>query len=449
MLPSRPRLQGWDPDSLNPAASALATAGQSVYTSVRDLDDGIDRMSAEQTWSGQAHDAATAMFRRATDTTSEFAHYTEAVATALSKGSGSIGGARAALLDHAEAVDAGELQVTDMWVVLIKPARVSGEKAASLLAQAQAEQKEINRLLTAVGDADNATAESVQAAAQNLGFTLPGPNDFPLLNPATGAARPADEVPDPMTLNGLIQQGVVRDNDMAQTVRESREWVTEDGQVRKTLTMMDGSRHEIYEWNDFAPCVEDTYYDKHGNEVSSTFSQDKTNYDGTKYTSIRFADGTEVTMTQTADGKTTGGVTAADGRHGVLPDEFFTHPTLTTVGGALTGLEEQAKRGIPMLSPQSVENLGKAAKYGGPTLGIATALYDTVTAKTFHDGCVAAISGGAGVGGGYAGGTLAAAGASAFGAPQLAPGAAAIGSIAGTWTFGYVGGIIGNIVCPK
>ena len=76
-----------------------------------------------------------------------------------------------------------------------------------------------------------------------------------------------------MTLNGLIQQGVVRDNDMAQTVRESKEWVTKDGQVRKTLTMMDGSRHEIYEWNEFIPCVEDTYYDKNGKEVSSTFSQ--------------------------------------------------------------------------------------------------------------------------------------------------------------------------------
>lgn len=449
MLPSRPRLQAWTPDSLTPAASALESAGQSVYRAVRDLDDGIDRMSVAQTWSGQAHDAATAMFRRATDATSGFAHYTEAVATALKKGSGSIGGARAALLGHAEAVDAGELQVTDMWVVLIKPARVSAEKAASLLAQAEAEQKEINRLLTAVGDADNATAASVQAAAQNFGFALPGPNDFPALAPASGVARPADEVPDPMTLNGLIQQGVVRDNDMAQTVRESREWVTEDGQVRKTLMMMDGSRHEIYKWNDFAPCVEDTYYDKHGNEVSSTFSQDKTNYDGTKYTSISFADGTEVTMTQTPDGKTAGGVTAPDGRHGVLPDQFFTHPSLTTVGGALTGLEEQAKRGIPMLSPQSVENLGKAAKYGGPTLGVATALYDTVTAKTFYDGCVAAISGGAGVGGGYAGGTLAAAGVSALGAPQLAPAFAMGGSMAGAWTFGYVGGIIGNVVCPK
>jgi hypothetical protein len=111
-------------------------------------------------------------------------------------------------------------------------------------------------------------------------------------------------------------------------------------------------------------------------------------------------------MTRTADGKCTGGVTAADGRHGVLPDGFFSHPALTTVGGALTGLEEQAKRGIPMLSPQSVENLGKAGKYGGPTLGIATALYDTVTAKTYQDACVAALSGTAGVAGGAATGHL-------------------------------------------
>lgn len=449
MLPSRPRLRSWRPDSLSPAASALDGAGQSVYRTVRDLDDQIDAMPEASAWSGQAHDAATSMFRRATDTASELAHYSEAVATALERGSGSIGGARTSLLSHADQIDAGELQVTDMWVVVIKPARVSAEKAAALQAQAQTEQIEINRLLVAVGDADNATATAVQSAAEDFGFTLPEPNSFPGLDPSSGAHRPADEVPNPMSLDGLIQQGVVRDHDMAQTVRESREWITEDGQVRKTLTMMDGSRHEIYEWNDYAPCVENTYYDKHGNKVSTTFSQDKTNYDGTKYTSITFADGTEVTMTQTPDGTTTGGVIAADGRQGVLPETFFTHPSLTTVGGALTGLEEQTKRGIPMLSPQSVDDLGKAARYGGPALGVATALYDTVTAKTFYDGCVAAISGGAGVGGGYAGGTLAAAGVSALGMPQLAPVFAAGGSMAGAWTFGYVGGVVGNIVCPK
>jgi hypothetical protein len=264
VLPSRSRLQGWNPDSLSPAASALSGAGHSVYTAVRNLDDSCDRMPEARAWDGSAHKAATEMFRRATDTTSQFSHYSEGVSAALSKGAGTIGGARTALLNHADEVDRGELSVSDMWVVLIKPARVSAEKAASLQAQAKAEQAEINRLLVALGDADSGTAAQVQAAAKNFGFALPGPNDPRSLDPNSGFAQPADEVPNPMTLNGLIQQGVVRDNEMAQTVRESKEWVTEDGQVRKTLMMMDGSRHEIYEWNEFLPCVEATYYDKHG-----------------------------------------------------------------------------------------------------------------------------------------------------------------------------------------
>ena len=139
-------------------------------------------------------------------------------------------------------------------------------------------------------------------------------------------------------------------------------------------------------------------------------------------------------------------MTTGDGRHGVLPDEFFSHPVITAVGGVLTGLDKQAARGTPMLTPQSVENLGKAGRYGGPALGVATALYDTVTAKTFQDGCVAAISGGAGVVGGYATGGLAA----TFSAPipQLVPFAAG-GDMIGGWTFGYLGGIIGNALCRR
>jgi hypothetical protein len=80
------------------------------------------------------------------------------------------------------------------------------------------------------------------------------------------------------------------------------------------------------------------------------------------------------------------------------------------------------------------------------TLGVATALYDTVTAKTFQDACVAAISGTTGVVGGAATGTLAAGVATGLGIPEFAI-AAAGNDMFGGWTFGYVGGIIGNIVC--
>ncbi len=418
-----------------------------MYSAVRDLDDGVDRMPAAEAWDGISHKAAAAMFRRATDKASTFKHYTEAVAGALSAGAGTIGSARTALLHHADEIDRGELSVNDMWVVLIKPARVSAEKAASLQARAKAEQVEINRLLSALGEADASAAEHVQPAPQTFGFAMPGPDDLRRLDPTSGFVAPSDEVPNPMTLNGLIQQNVLRDNDMARTVREAEEWETEDGQYRRTLTMMDGSRHEIYEWNDMLPCVEDDYYDKDGKQISSTFSQDKTSYDGTQFTSRQFPDGTEVTMTRTAEGKTTGGVTTGDGRHGVLPDEFFTHPALTLVGGSLTGLEKQADRGIPMLTAQSVGNLGKAGKYGGPTLGVATALYDTVTAKTFQDACVAAISGGAGIAGSQVGSGAGVAIVTALDNPELAPLAAGLGDVAVGWTFGYVGGIIGNIVC--
>ncbi|WP_246228924.1 hypothetical protein [Mycolicibacterium psychrotolerans] len=428
------------------AGEALERAGESVYTAVRDLDDGIDRMPAAEAWTGVSHKAAGAMFGRATDKASTFKHYSEAVARALSAGAGAIGTARTALLGHADEIDRGELWVNDMWVVLIKPARVSAEKAASLQAQAKSEQAEINLLQLALGAADEDAARSVQAGATTFGFAPPV-NDAAGIFAATGVTPPADDVPNPSTPVGLNQQEVFRDNDMAQTVRESKEWETADGQYRRTLIMMDGSRHEIWEWNDFAPCVADDYYDKDGNEISNSFSQDKSRYDGTQFTSIQFPDGTEVTMTRTADGKTTGGVTTGDGRHGVLPDEFFTHPEITIAGGALTGLEKQAERGIPMLTPQSVENLGKAGKYGGPALGVATALYDTVTAKTFQDACLAAISGTAAIGGSYALGGLGAAGITALGSPEFAPIATGAGDVFGGWTFGYLGGIIGNVVC--
>lgn len=444
MLPSRSRLESWRPDSLTSAGEGLQRAGESVYTAVRDLDDGVDRMPAADAWTGVSHTAAAAMFKRGTDKASTFKHYAEAVALALSAGAGAIGSARTALLGHADEIDRGELSVNDMWVVLIKPARVSAEKAASLQAQAKAEQAEINRLLLALGAADEDAARSVQAAATTFGFAAPV-NDPAGIFAATGVTPPADDVLNPSTPLGLNQQAAFRDNDIAQIIRESKEWSNGDDQHGRTLTMMDGSRHEIYEWNDLLPCVEDDYYDKDGNEISSTFSQDKRRYDGTQFTSIQFPDGTEVAMTRSADGTMTGGVTTGDGRHGVLPDELFTHPVITVTGGALTGLEKQAERGIPMLTPQSVENLGKAGKYGGPALGVATALYDTVTAKTFQDACVAAISGTAAIGGGYAtGGVL----ASVFApTPGAVPFAAAFGDVLGSWTFGYLGGIIGNVVC--
>jgi hypothetical protein len=394
-------------------------------------------------WSGQAHDAAAAMFGRATSQTSQFASGTDAVAAALNKGDSTIGAARHWLLRKADEIDEGELHVNDQWVVLIKPARVSEEKAAQLEQEAEKEQAEINRLLLALGDADDSTAANLQAAAKTLGFQPPDPKS-PFYGQKPGELPPGDEVPNPRFPMGLMQQGIFRNQDMATTVRNSHDYTDADGHPHKTLTMMDGSRHEISEWGTYDPTVDDIYYDKNGKLISDTLSQQQ--YDGVKLTEIKYGDGTTLTVTQTPDGKKTGGVTTANGRHGVLPDEFFTHPAVTTVGGALTGLEVQAgSGGIPMLTAGSVKNLESASHYAGPAVGYATALYDVVTAKTFQDACVAAWSGGAGVVGGDITG---AAFADLF--AETGPGAAVAamgGNMLGTWTFGYLGGVVGNIVC--
>ncbi|PRC54448.1 hypothetical protein C6A85_26790, partial [Mycobacterium sp. ITM-2017-0098] len=82
------------PESLAPAAESIRSAGASVYQTVRNLGDDVDRMPEATVWSGSAHRAAADMFRRATDRSSAFKDYAEAVAAALMDGSTMIGRAR-------------------------------------------------------------------------------------------------------------------------------------------------------------------------------------------------------------------------------------------------------------------------------------------------------------------------------------------------------------------
>lgn len=65
MLPSRPTLISWNPDSLASGAKAIGDAGESIFNDVRQLDDGISRLPESRGWSGKAHEAANDMFGRA------------------------------------------------------------------------------------------------------------------------------------------------------------------------------------------------------------------------------------------------------------------------------------------------------------------------------------------------------------------------------------------------
>ncbi|GAB7068206.1 hypothetical protein H7J06_17895 [Mycobacterium hodleri] len=451
MLPSRPRLTSWNPESLSTGAKTIGDAGKAIFDDVRHLDDGINRLPQTRGWSGSAHEAANEMFGRAVTRTSKFLDYADAVSKALSDGAAHIGRARTDLLREADVIDRTELSVNDQWVVLVKPAAMTAEHAAALQKQAVTAQAEINPLVQAVGDADDETTRNLLVARAGPG------GDFQVHAmgpPGPVPPVPGNEVPDPSTDAGRQLQEMVREQDLSTSVRETTETTDErTGNHIKTVFMMDGSKQVITTEGGWPPSehvlpegsIQVEQYDKAGNYVSDSLTTESE--DGTQTTNIWWTDGTSVVMTRTPDGKCTGGVTTPDGkggvRHGILPDEFFADPIPTVAGGALTGLEKQAERGIPGLSAEALENIGAGAKFGGPALGVATALYNVATAETAHDVCVNAWSGGVGVVGGIGFDA-----ALTVMAPELAPVWAAALSTTGGFGFGYLGGIVGNLVCP-
>jgi hypothetical protein len=434
VLPSRSRLEGWNPDSLTFTGPTVKTAGQHVEQAVDTVNNNLKVMPETKAWDGDAHDAASEMFDRAHKTTSAFSDYTTAIGNALNEGAGWIGDTRTALLNKADEVDRGELHVSDSWVVLIDPAPMSAEKVAELMERVAVEQGIINGLLLAVGEADDGTAAKITAAAQPFGFVPPSPDGLPgMMIP--GAQRPADDVPNPSDPLGLFQQATIRGEDMAITVRETKEEIVNDDEFRKTLTMQDGSKHVIWEFGGpLVPKVTDTHYDANGNIISSTTSwTDPTN--DVKHTDIEWPDGTVFNATETPDGHRTAAFTLPDGRHGVLPPDnpFFTGAFPTTVGSALTGLETHLDRGgkLPMVSMDAAEKIKGGAKFGGPAVGILTTIYDMGAAQTPYDRCVAGFAGGFGVvgdfvggAGGAAAGTFAPPGAQPFTVPAAAVGGA-------------------------
>ncbi|WP_409431248.1 WXG100 family type VII secretion target [Mycobacterium sp. SMC-16] len=144
MLPSRTTLMAWNPDSLITSAAAINSAAGNVSGAVKKINQACQEMPEMKSWSGRAHDAAAAMFTRADRDASKFSDYAAAVASALSGGAESIGSARRTLLAKADEVDAGPLNVTDQWVVLIDPVMTSEDELAKLKARAQEEQGVIN-----------------------------------------------------------------------------------------------------------------------------------------------------------------------------------------------------------------------------------------------------------------------------------------------------------------
>ncbi|QZT60572.1 hypothetical protein [Mycolicibacterium austroafricanum] len=352
----------------------------------------------------------------------------------------------------AEEIDAGPLNVSEGWVVLINPGAQSTERIDELMSLVATEQAAVNTLLVAVGDADTATADAMMAAGKPFGFTPPAADGLPgILEP--GAQRPGDDVPSPRDPLGLLQQSTVRAEDMATTVRETESGYNEDGHFAKTLIMQDGSRLRIteyeYDYDRGVPdMVEEEHFDAKGELISWTMSSHTPQ--GYEKTIMNWADGTQYVVDRTPEGVVTGHINLPGGRQAIIPPDS---PLLTTVparvGDVLTGLGAHIADGgrIPMLSMDNVEKLGAGAKYGGAALGTMSAMYDFLRATTPADKCVSVFAGTFGLTGGALGG----AGGAAVLGPLPFPGTTAIGAIGGAALVGDLfkraGTKVGEVLC--
>ncbi|MGB3353364.1 MAG: hypothetical protein WBB00_11370 [Mycobacterium sp.] len=456
MLPSRSRLQRWNPDSLTFTGQTVEDSGRAVAEAVTMLSTNIDTMPETRAWSGDAHTAATKMFGRAADAASALAAYTKAVGAAYRDGAGTIGEARTALLNKADEIDmTGQLHVSDQWVVLITGAAMTAEEAAALERRAQAEQITVNGLLLAVGAADDATAAAVTAAAKPHGFEAPNLGGLDnLLTP--GTQQPADDVPDPSSPVGFLQQAMLRDTDMAQTIRDIKvetryDPVTgEEMSTTSTYVMQDGSTRvrtasATSAFTDRSPAITEWQFDRDGNLISEASSVTFNEFGhhslrNSKVTSLKVADGTVTTLIERPDGRRTVTVTTPDGRHADVPLNLLNHPILSTAGAGFSGLESQAQRGIPMLTEEATEHIRVGAKYGGPAIGITTALWDVAVADSEFQRCVAAAEGATSVASGTLGG---------FVASPTGPGGVFFAALLAGSGGQALGNWIGNTFCPR
>lgn len=340
--------------------------------------------------------------------------------------------------------------------------------AAGRQAQAQGFTADLRAHVGNLVATDQRIASEITTAAAGLGvdpFTESGGASAPhgaddqkavtdklLGNAADGAKPNESNADDPQSPLDALRRDMLRAQEEATTVREVGPEITDKvtGDKTKTITMLDGSKHEIRSWPNSATGesnVQEMYYGKNGDVVGWVHTVDSP--DGSRVTRAQWGDGTILTATRAANGKVSGTVDTADGRHGVLPDEFFADPVSTTASGAMKGLEtaidKQGEKGIPIFG-RSLEQIKPGLKYAGPLVGIAQTAYAATTAANFHDACLATYQGSFSVAGAEAvGGGLAIA---AIETGPFDPLIAMGGDMLGAWTFGYVGKTVGNVVCP-
>lgn len=450
MIPSRSRLEGWTFDSLLSGAAVVESKGTAIESAGSGIETRCNDLPAVKAWDGDAHASASRAYGRAKSKAVVVGELAEGLGSALTQGYWSMTSAKSKAMGKVAEIEADSFLVGDHWVVTIKPIELTPEEARKLVDRRIQLQGELNPLVSAVGAADRAVADSVQTAATAQGFTAGKPSVAEML---MGGAPPSDELPDPMLMQGMMYQRAIADADAAVTVASKQPGMNDKGEPTTAVHMQDGSKKVFTEsttyggsWRERPMTVEETF-DPDGALVSTTTSFEQDN--GTTVTGIKYADQTFVQIFSHPNGYRSATVYPPGGDPQEIPadSEFFTHPALTTAGGIISGTEASTgnalQKSLPTLTKNTVEDLHYGAKYGGLALASGVALYDVVTADSGGDACRAAIAGLGSVAGGW--------GAGAAGAAIPIPGvnvvAAGVLGAGGAWALGWVGSEIGKAVC--
>lgn len=436
MIPSRTRLSRWNFAPITTAAATITTRGNTIETTATDIEGHCGRMPALREWSGSAHDAANSAFRRSKTSAVVISDLSDTLSRTLTAGYWTLSTAKRNVMGKVTEIEGNRLVVQDIWAITLKPEPMSQSDAKALIALRDSYQLELSPLVTAMGRADDSVATSLAAAAATAGFQMP--NDLTML----AVRPPADDVPDPSSIQGALALKLIANADAAATVTETTKGKDAQGRTVVTVYMQDGSR--IVRTDLSMQSFDEVRYDSNGQKVTTTsvLITDRGRHQNTTF----HTDGTRVETSVYFDGTTRGVLFPQGDRSNPqkLEPEFFAHPTATALGGGLSAADTAADNMTKKFPTDKLfSNIRGGAKFGGIGLATAVALYDVSTAETPGQKCQAAISGIMSVAGGYGGGVA----GGAIPVPGLNVVAAGVGSIAGSWLAGYVGSQIGKAVC--
>ncbi|RDI35729.1 hypothetical protein DEU38_101207 [Rhodococcus sp. AG1013] len=252
MIPSRTRLSSWTLDALASGAQVLRERGTRVEDAAVSVDARCNDLPEMRAWDGVAQVAAADAFGRAKRKAADVHDLASALAAAMEQGFYGLSAAKSSLLGRVAELEAGPFEVSDRWVVTLKPIEMSAESAAELIAQRNAHQANLNPLMFAVGRADDELSDAMRAAASKYGLVESDPSASPFLALAALIAEPVSDVPMTAGIPLLDYQQQERDLDAPVTVARTESSLGAHGEKTTTAFMQDGSWKVFTESSTFA-----------------------------------------------------------------------------------------------------------------------------------------------------------------------------------------------------